>query len=86
MHSKMLILQLASLLGICGFVDARTPLYVGALFEFSEHWFKDYTPFFPKIIEHAVKGIQNRTDILQDYDLQIEYGDTKVQVTLDRLY
>ncbi|XP_060581360.1 gamma-aminobutyric acid type B receptor subunit 2-like [Ruditapes philippinarum] len=79
MHSKMLILQLASLLGICGFVDARTPLYVGALFEFSEHWFKDYTPFFPKIIEHAVKGIQNRTDILQDYDLQIEYGDTKGQ-------
>ena len=75
---KMLKFRVMVLLGTCVLVRARTPLYVGALFEFSEHWFKDYTPFFPKIIEHAVKEIQNNSDILQDYELQISYRDTKV--------
>ncbi|XP_045177177.2 gamma-aminobutyric acid type B receptor subunit 2-like [Mercenaria mercenaria] len=75
----MLILRLTLIVITCQIVSARTPLFVGALFEFSEHWFKDYTPFFPRIIEQALKDIQNRTDILQDYELVISYRDTKGQ-------
>lgn len=64
---------------------ARTPLYVGALFEFSEHWFKDYTPFFPKIIDRALEDIRNKSDVLQDYDLTIIYRDTKVNYSFVNL-
>lgn len=58
----------------------KKPLYVGALFELSEHWYRKYTPFFITIMEHAFAEIDNRTDLLTDYSLQLIPKDTEVML------
>ena len=53
-------------------------LYVGALMELSNHWYENYIKFFPTIIKHVFEEIENRTDILADYSLQLITKDTQV--------
>ena len=58
-------------------------LYVGALMELSNHWYENYINFFPTIIEHVFEEIENRTDILADYSLQLITKDTQVILTVN---
>lgn len=53
-------------------------LYVGALFELSNHWYANYINFFVTILEDVFKEVDNRTDILADYSLQLITKDTQV--------
>ena len=46
--------------------------------ELSNHWYENYIKFFPTIIEHVFEEIENRTDILADYSLQLITKDTQV--------
>lgn len=64
--------------------DGRT-LYVGALFELSNHWYAKYINFFITILEHAFDEIDNRTDILADYSLKLITKDTQVCLVEDHV-
>ena len=59
--------------------DPKT-LYVGALFELSNHWYEKYVNFFVTIVEHVFEEVDNRTDILPGYSLKLITKDTEVSV------
>ena len=56
----------------------RTPLYVGGLFELTEHWWYKYTNLFPLVLERAFGDIRNSSNVLQDYEIRLVSKDTKV--------
>lgn len=59
---------------------ARTPLYVGGLFELTEHWWSRYTNLFPLVLQRAFDELKNRSDILQGYEIQLVSKDTQVGI------
>ena len=65
------------------FVKCKQPLYVGALVELTNNWYEDYVNFFVTMWEHVFEEIDNRTDILADYTLQLIIKDTEVKVFRD---
>ena len=75
-------LILSSLAVLMILVRGKQPLYVGALLELSDHWFSNYVNFFVNIWEYAFEEIENRTDILADYSLQLITKDTQVMIIL----
>ncbi|WAR02880.1 GABR2-like protein [Mya arenaria] len=56
---------------------ALTPLHVGVLLEQTNHWYKDYTNFFPVIMESVIEAVRNNSDILPDYDFFLDVADTE---------
>ena len=61
-------------------VSLKNTLCVGALLELSNHWYQKYVNFFIDIIEHVFEEVENRTDILPDYSLQLITKDTQVGI------
>ena len=59
----------------------KTTLFIGALFELSNHWYQSYVNFFIDIIEYVFEEVENRTDILADYSLKLVTKDTQVGLT-----
>ena len=78
-NTSVLLLVLLTFAALCERkVDSKRPLYVGALFELSDHWYASYVNFFINIVEYAFQQIENNTDILADYSLKLITKDTKV--------
>ena len=81
-NTSILFLVLLTFGALCGReVDSKRPLYVGALFELSDHWYASYVNFFINIVEYAFQQIENNTDILADYSLKLITKDTKVNTS-----
>lgn len=78
--AKVLGVLIASNLFLGSANAGRTPLYVGGLFELTEHWWSSYTNLFPVVLEQAFEAVRNHSTILQDYDIKLVQRDTKVRM------
>ena len=56
----------------------KQTLYIGGLLELSNSWYAPYANFLTSIIEYVFEEVENRTDILTDYSLQLVAKDTEV--------
>ena len=72
------ILFITCMCCLCVSSTGKHTLYVGALLELTNHWYAEYTSFFITILEHAFEEIEQRTDLLADYSLQLITKDTQV--------
>ena len=62
----------------CTVISARTPLYIGGLFPLSEGSSRDFGRTSLAGSMRAVEDINNRSDVLPEYEIVLDYADTEV--------
>lgn len=76
-----IIISMYTFLQITG--SEKMPLYIGYLQELTElpDWY-DKVKFFPRVVDYTLNIIQNRTDILPNYEIKTILKDVKVRPLL----
>ena len=78
--SKLIVAIMFYLFG-CFYCDKKK-LHVGVLLELTDNWYVRYTNFFPDVFRYGFKGVDNRSDILSDYTIELVIRDTKVWILI----
>lgn len=58
--------------------EGKTTLHVGVLLELSDYWYSSYTNFYDDVLDYAFREIEERDDILKDFNFEMTIQDTKV--------
>ena len=83
---KKILFLLVCILVLRDVATEKKSLFVGALFELSNHWYERYVNFFISIVEHVFDAVENRTNLLADYSLKLTTKDTEVCVMFSDIF